>query len=148
METTRFLNTRYASQSSVFLVLLNFRFRLFRFRMAFLISGVINLDWPEVALRFLILMGAWSSSTSVYIFSQAQQMSLMSSNTYATLNGTHARSLLKAFASKLLKHLPFVKTVSGLDNFLLRIKCRPVCDHSGLSPLFLILMQMLENLLL
>jgi len=58
METTQFLNTQYTSQSSVFLVLLNFHFRLLYFRMAFLISGVINLDWPEATLRFLILMGA------------------------------------------------------------------------------------------
>ena len=79
METTRFLSTRYASQSSVFHVLLNFLFRLFRLRMVFLITGVINLDWPKAALHFLILMGAGSSSTSVYIFSPVPKMSLMSS---------------------------------------------------------------------
>ena len=57
-------------------------------------------------------------------------MSLMSSNTYATLNGTHARSLLNTLASK---HLPFVKTVSCLDNLISCLEeCRPVCDHSGL----------------
>ena len=64
----RFRNTRYASQSLVFLVFLNFRFTLLRWRMAFVISGVINFDWPEAATRFLILMSVWSSSISVYIF--------------------------------------------------------------------------------
>ena len=59
--------------------LLVFSFQPISFPHYFLISGVMNLDCPGADLIFLDLIGAWSFKTSVYIFSQAQHISFMSS---------------------------------------------------------------------